>query len=74
MGKKLLHVVVWKEKKLYIAKLLEFELASQGETRDEAVKNLREALDLYLDSPDNTSSLPSLSPVQNVSTRRVILN
>jgi len=48
MIKKMLPVVVWKEGKWFVAKTLGFELASQGKNKDEAVKNLQEALDLLL--------------------------
>ena len=46
MKTKMLHTIVWKEEKLFVAKFLELELASQGKTKEEAVKNLKEALDL----------------------------
>lgn len=44
-----LHTIVWKEGKLFVAKFVEFELASQGKTKEEALKNLKEALDLYIE-------------------------
>ena len=31
---------------------------SEGESRDEAVVNIREAIELYLDSPEDEESLP----------------
>ena len=46
MAKKAIPVLVWKEGKLYIAKTLSLELASQGKTKKEALSNLQEALDL----------------------------
>jgi hypothetical protein len=46
--KKTLPVLVWKEGSLFVAKIVGIELASQGKTKKEAVKNLEEALDLYL--------------------------
>ena len=52
MKKQELHAIVWKEDKLFIAKFLELELASQGETKKEALTNLQEALDLYLEDED----------------------
>ena len=67
MKKQELHVVIWKEGNLYVAKFLEIELASQGKTKEEALSNLKEALDLYLEGEkiDNIS-FPS---VENVSTQ-----
>ncbi len=47
MKKQVLHTIVWKENKFFVAKFLEIELASQGKTKKEALKNLKEASDLY---------------------------
>lgn len=44
---KRLHSVVWKEDKLYVAKTLEVEIASQGKSEKDALDNLKEALELY---------------------------
>ena len=44
---KLFTVSIQKEDAWYVAKCLENSVASQGETLDEAVDNLREALVLY---------------------------
>lgn len=41
--------VVHKEKNLYVAECPEVGTASQGETIEEAVNNLREATELYLE-------------------------
>jgi len=46
MGK-LFTAVIQKENTWYVAKCLENSVASQGETMDEAITNLREALELY---------------------------
>ena len=42
-------VAIWKGDKCYVATSLENEVASQGETIDEAVSNLREALELHFE-------------------------
>lgn len=64
MKKRTLHTVVWKEEKLYVAKFLELELASQGKTRASALKNLQEALELYLeDEPTGGLKLPKIGEV-----------
>ena len=49
MAKKTLSAVVWKEGDWYVAKILGIELASQGKTKKVALKNLQEALSLYLE-------------------------
>jgi predicted RNase H-like HicB family nuclease len=41
--------VVYKEDDLYVAECPEIGTASQGETIEEAVKNLKEATELYLE-------------------------
>ena len=67
MKNKTLHTVVWKENTLFVAKFLELELASQGKTKKEAVNNLKEALELYLDG-ESTDKL-SLPRIENVTTQ-----
>lgn len=42
-----LTAAVTKEDKFHVARCIEVEVASQGETMDEALDNLREALELY---------------------------
>lgn len=44
-----LHALVWKEGKWFVAKSLEVEVASQGKTKKDSLKNLEEALDLYFE-------------------------
>lgn len=59
-----LHTIVWKEGKLFVAKFLELELASQGKTKKEAVSNLKEAFELYLEDEDvDKLSFPSIGEV-----------
>jgi len=43
--------VVWKEGNWYVAQCREFEVASQGETKEEALDNLSEAIELHLSAP-----------------------
>jgi predicted RNase H-like HicB family nuclease len=43
--------VVWKEGNWYVAQCREFEVASQGQTKEEALKNLAEAIELHLSPP-----------------------
>jgi predicted RNase H-like HicB family nuclease len=39
------------EGSLYVAQCLEVDVASQGHTEQEALENLREALELHLEGP-----------------------
>jgi predicted RNase H-like HicB family nuclease len=47
-------VAVWREGKWYVSKCLELDIASQGETEEEALNNLREALELHFEPPQAT--------------------
>ncbi len=42
--------VIWKEKEGYVSKCPELEVASAGDSVEEALKNLREAVELYLEN------------------------
>lgn len=41
--------IIWKEGKYYVAQCLNVDVASFGKTKIEALKNLKEALELYFD-------------------------
>jgi predicted RNase H-like HicB family nuclease len=45
---------VWREGDWYVSQCLEVDIASQGETEDEALANLKEALELHFESPQAT--------------------
>lgn len=47
-------VTVWREGKWYVSQCLDLDLASQGETEEEALANLKEALELYFEEPRAT--------------------
>lgn len=49
MKQRILENVVWKEGKYYVAQCLNVDISSFGETRDEALSNLDEAISLYLE-------------------------
>jgi len=57
-----LHSTIWKEGNLYVDRCLEVNVASQGKTHDEAVNNLREALELYLE--DSKEPLPEIKEAE----------
>jgi predicted RNase H-like HicB family nuclease len=54
---------VWWEGDWYIAQCLEGDVASQGESEDQALSNLREALELYFEPPTPTNQ-PHIRPVE----------
>jgi predicted RNase H-like HicB family nuclease len=45
---------VWPEGNWYVSQCLEVDVASQGETEEEALANLREALELHFEPPQAT--------------------
>ena len=52
---------ITKEGDLYVARCLEVEVTSQGSTMDEAMTNLKEALELYYE--DQVDVNPPSSPI-----------
>lgn len=57
---KRLSAVVHKEGDWYVSLCPELDIASQGKTIEDAVKNLREAVELYLEDED--VNLPDSEP------------
>ncbi len=45
--------VVWKEGDYYVAQCLNVDISSFGDTKEDALKNLDEALSLYFDDNDD---------------------
>jgi predicted RNase H-like HicB family nuclease len=42
---------VWREGDWYVSQCLEIDIASQGTSEEEAIENLREALELHFEPP-----------------------
>ncbi len=47
-----LPAIIEREGEWYVAQCPQFDIASQGKTIEEAVKNLREAVELFLETAD----------------------
>ena len=59
-----LTAAVQRDGTLYVAQCLEVDIASQGETFEEAVSNLKEALELYFEDHELPRLLrPIIAPV-----------
>lgn len=56
-------VTVWREGNWYVSQCLEIDVASEGETEEEALANLREALELHFEAPQ-ASRPPALRIVE----------
>ena len=54
---------VWQEGDWYVAQALEVDVASQGESEEEALENLREALELHFEAPVATL-LPQVHTIE----------
>ena len=59
--------IVWKEGDFYVAQCLNVEVSSFGDTKDDALKNLQEALDLYFEDMPVGDAL-TIEQVEIVST------
>ena len=64
--------VVWKEGKYFVARCLNVEVSSFGKTYEEAVKNLNEALELYLEDASLDDIRSVEMPSLNVTPGRLI--
>jgi predicted RNase H-like HicB family nuclease len=61
--KRSLSAVVWQEDKWFVAQCLEVDVASQGETEEEALNNLRDALTLHF-TPPVATVLPNVQKIE----------
>lgn len=53
--KQVFNASVWREDDWFVAQCLDVDVASQGETEEEALANLREALELHFEPPSPTA-------------------
>jgi predicted RNase H-like HicB family nuclease len=58
---KVFTAAVHQEEDWYVAQCLEVDVASQGQSVDEALANLAEAVELYLDESDDAN--PTATPL-----------
>ena len=54
---------VWREGNWYVSQCLEIDIASQGESEQEALANLKEALELHFEAPQSTR-LPEVRMIE----------
>lgn len=59
-----LPITIWQEGNWFVATCPLNNVASQGKTREEALTNIQEALELYFED-DDFASLPSVSHVES---------
>ena len=61
-----LSAVVWREERLYVALCPELVVASQGKSVEEALKNLKEALEMYLEDEDVKRPMKAEAPIVTI--------
>jgi predicted RNase H-like HicB family nuclease len=61
-----LSAVVRREDGLYVALCPEFDVASQGKSVEEALSNLKEALELYLEDEDVEKPSKTEAPIVTI--------
>ena len=54
---------IWQEGDLFVAQCLHIDIASQGPSEEEALDNLKEALELHFESPTSTD-VPDVRTVE----------
>ena len=59
--KKAFTASVWPEGDWFVSQCLEVDVANQGESKEEALDNLREALQLHFESPVPTIRLEDIT-------------
>jgi predicted RNase H-like HicB family nuclease len=57
------NAIVWQEGKWFVAQCLEVDVASQGVTEQDALDNLKEALELQL-APPTATILPNIRKIE----------
>ena len=58
---KSLKYIVYKEDKYYVAQCLNVDVSSFGKTLQEAVDNLKEALELYFEEPQDSDTFLNIT-------------
>jgi len=61
-----LSAVVWREEGIYVALCPELDVASQGKSVEEALRNLKEALELYLEDEDVEKPSKAEAPIVTI--------
>jgi predicted RNase H-like HicB family nuclease len=68
---KTLTVTIWREDEGYVSLCPELDIASQGDTVEEARANLQEAVDLFFETADASEVAARLKPEMYVTSMEV---
>ena len=63
MSKTTFTALIWEEDEVFISKCLEIEVASAGKSPQEALENLREAIELWLENAKKLGLLEDYAPI-----------
>jgi predicted RNase H-like HicB family nuclease len=55
--------VLWKEGDYYVSQCINIDVSSFGETIDEAIKNLKEAVEVYFDGEKKNIEFPEINQI-----------
>ncbi len=58
-----LHYTLYREDADYVAQCLDYDVSSFGASEEEALANLKEALELYLEDLPESASIPKITEV-----------
>nr|WP_303714162.1 type II toxin-antitoxin system HicB family antitoxin [Methanoculleus marisnigri] len=63
LAKLRLTILIWEEEGAYVSRCQELEVASCGDTPEEALDNIREAIELYLENARELGILQDIEPI-----------
>ena len=58
-----IHYTLYREESDYVAQCLDYDVSSFGATEIEAIANLKEALELYLEDLPESATIPRITEV-----------
>ena len=61
--------IIWKENDTYVSLCLDFGISSFGKTKKEALLNLQEAIELYLEDKSNLKQKVKIGKPEYIKTR-----
>ena len=63
MSRTIFTALIWEEDEVYVSKCPEIEVSSAGDSPQEALENLKEAIELWLENAKELGFLEDYSPI-----------
>lgn len=60
---RMIHYTLYREESDYVAQCLDFDVSSFGATKEEALRMLKEAIELYLEDDGASETAPRISEI-----------